>query len=177
MVHAGGIDVKNWFIGVLVYLGAALNAYAQESLWRLQTSDDRTVTATIAMDHPTSGATIVTLLNVGFSPKTKCQAEVGIAMLKGSSYGNPVGRMSPPRTEPVSLMVDQTRVATPAPFLVKYDNGLEAVFPADQRIIQALIAGITATVQIVSGTPKFEFPIAGAGAIIAKAQRQCMSNQ
>jgi hypothetical protein len=85
--------------------------------------------------------------------------------------------MSPPHTEPVSLVVDQNPVATPAPVLVKYDNGVEAVFAASRQIVQALVAGTTATVQIVPGTPRFEFPIAGAGAALDAARRQCMSIQ
>jgi len=98
-------------------------------------------------------------------------------MLKGAYYGNPIGKILPTQTEPVKLIVDEAKVATPAPFLVKYDNGLEAVFPADVRIIRALAIGTMATIQIVSGTPKFEFPIAGADVAIAQAQRECISNR
>lgn len=156
---------------------ASVSAHAQKGLWAIRVSDDGTVVASIAMDHPgASGTTITTLMNVGFGPKGGCQPEIGFAILKGEGYGKIVGKMSPPRTEPVSLKVDQKSVPTQAPFLVKYGNGLEAVFPADRQVVEALAAGTTATVQIVSGTPKFEFPISGAGAAMAEARRLCLSN-
>ncbi|MGH7100196.1 MAG: hypothetical protein ACREE4_21475 [Stellaceae bacterium] len=162
----------------LAYLVMMANVSAQtkKSLWTVQASDDGTIVASIAMDHPgASGTTIVSLMNVGFGPRGGCQPEVGIAMLKGDGYGKPVGKISPPHTEPVNLMVDQKPVLTQAPFLVKYDNGLEVVFPASRQVLQALAAGITASVQIVSGTPKFEFPIAGAADAIADARKRCIS--
>jgi hypothetical protein len=150
---------------------ASVSAHAQKGLWTIQVSDDGTVVASIAMDHPgESGTTIVTLMNVGFGPKGGCQPEIGIAVLKGSGYGKPVGKMSPPYTEPVNLTVDQKPVSTQAPFLVKYDNGLEAVFPADRQVVEALASGTTATVQIASGTPRFEFPITGAAGAITKPE-------
>lgn len=156
---------------------ASVSARAQKSLWDIQVSDDGTVVASIAMDHPgASGTAIVTLINVGFGPKGGCQPEIGIAMLKGEGYGKPIGKISPPHTEPVKLTVDQKPVPTQAPFLVKYDNGLEVVFPADRQVLDALATGTTATVQIVSGTPRFEFPITGAGNAIAEARKRCMSS-
>lgn len=151
---------------------------AQQSPWRVSTSDDGTVLAALAMDHPeVLGATILTVMTIGFEPQAGCHAEVGVAVLKGREFGSPVGRISPPRTEPVSLTVDGSLIPTPAPFLVKYDNGWEAIFLADRKIFQALITGRTATVQIVSGTPKFEFPIAGAAVAVSAAQQQCMSSR
>jgi hypothetical protein len=155
---------------------AGASARAQKGFWTIQVSDDGTIVAGIAMDHPgASGTTVVTLMNVGFGPKSGCQPEIGIAMLKGDGYGTPVGKISPPHTEPVNLTVDQQRVSTQAPFLVKYDNGLEVVFAADQKVLGALAAGTTATVQIVPGTPRFEFPITGAGGAIAEARKRCLS--
>lgn len=98
------------------------------------------------MRHTTaSGPEVFSLLNIGFGPKDDCKAEVGIALLKGREYGAPVGRISPPRTEPVSLSVDDHLIPTPAPNLIKYDNGLEVVFLADGSVFQALISGTTAT--------------------------------
>jgi hypothetical protein len=69
--------------------------------------------------------------------------------------------------------VDKTPITTPAPFIVKYDNGLEAVFAISQPIMQALTNGTTATAQLVPGTPKLEFPIYGARAAFDKALRDC----
>jgi hypothetical protein len=59
--------------------------------------------------------------------------------------------------------------------IIKYGNGLEAMFLADGYVFQALTGGPTATIQIVSGTPRFEFPLARAAAAAAEAQRQCTS--
>ena len=70
-------------------------------------------------------------------------------------------------------VVDGVQVSTPAPILVKYDNGFEAVFPADTLIMQALSSGTVARIRLLTGTPMFEFSISGARAAIAQAQRQC----
>lgn len=164
-------------VGLMCALSASPVAHAQGNLWRIGTSDDRTVIATVAMDHTGSGGTIVTMLNVGFNAQRGCRAELGFAMLKSATYGDAVGKQSPPRTEPIVLMVDGVRVVTPAPTLVKYDNGFEAVFAADTIIVQALSAGTIATVRILSGTPTFEVPISGAGAAITQAQRQCAATR
>jgi hypothetical protein len=94
-------------------------------------------------------------------------------MLRGGGYGNPVDRLSPPYTHPVDLAVDERPMATPAPYVAKYDNGVEVMFQADERLMETLAGGTTATVQVVSGTPIFEFPIAGAGEVIAAARRGC----
>jgi len=170
--------VKYKLIGTFACLLTAFGAHARQSSWTVQASDDGTVVARVAMDHRgTTGTTIMTVLNVGYGRKNGCQPEFGIAMLKGSGYGSPVGKISPPSTEPITLVVDESRVPTPAPFLVKYDNGIEAVFAASPEIVQALVAGTTATVQIVSGTPTFEFPLTGAGAALDAARRQCMSSE
>lgn len=116
-------------------------------------------------------------MNVGFAPKDGCQAELGIAMLKGNGYGTPVGRLSPPHTEPISFAVDKIPITTPAPFVVKYDNGLEAVFSADQSIMQAIANGTTATAQLVPGTPRVEFPISGARTAFDEALHECQLNR
>ena len=172
--------MKHRVIGALACLAVMCGtpASAQGSLWGVQTSDDGTVVASIVTDHPTAtGTMVVSMLNIGFGPTRGCQPEIGIALLKGSGYGNPIGKMPPAQTEPVNLVVDQRLVSTPAPFLVKYDNGLEAIFPADAQILQSLAIGTTATVQIVSGTPRFDFPITGAGDAIANARRECLSSR
>ena len=148
-------------------------AYAQDTLWKVQRSDDGTVVTTLALDHAIATGTLVSLMNVGFAPKNGCQPELGIALLKGNGYGTPVGRISPPHTEPVSLVVDNIPITTPAPFVVKYDNGLEAVFAASQSIMQSIANGTTATAQLVPGTPRVEFPISGARTAFAEALHEC----
>ena len=145
--------MKSWIFGLMCALSTDSTAHAQENLWKIQTSDDRTVVATVAMDHAGVGGTIVTLLNIGFNAKRGCRAELGFAILKSGIYGEVVGKQSPPRTQPIMLMVDGARVVTPAPILVKYDNGWEAVSAADSTIVQSLSTGTTATVRILSGTP------------------------
>jgi hypothetical protein len=148
-------------------------AYAQDSLWKVQRSDDGTVLATVAIDHAIATGTLISLMNVGFAPKGGCQPELGIAMLKGNGYGTPVGRLSPPHTEPISFAVDKTPITTPAPFVVKYNNGLEAVFSANQSIMQAIANGTMATAQLVPGTPRVEFPISGARTAFDEALHEC----
>jgi len=75
---------------------------------KIQTKDG--FEATIAMDHPTKlGTMIATLLNVGSNPKRNCQAEVGIAMLKGAHYGNPIGKILPMQAALVKLIVDEAK--------------------------------------------------------------------
>jgi hypothetical protein len=44
-------------------------------------------------------------------------------------------------------------------------------------VFQALTTGMTATIQIVSDTPRFEFPLNGAGNAATEALRQCVSSQ
>ena len=155
----------------LVWSTAAL---AQSSAWQVQRSDDGSVVASLGMEYPSSqGVTILGLLNVGFGARDRCQPEIGVALLKGRHYGSAVGRISPPRTEPISLVINGVEIPTPAPFLVKYDNGLEVLFPGDPRILEALLGGSTAVVQIVPGTPQLTFPIAGGGEAIAEADREC----
>jgi hypothetical protein len=164
-----------WSSGLLIAMWAGSVAHAQVNIWQVGISDDGTVTATAASDHTGSVGTVVTMLNVGFNRKRGCRAELGFAVLKGATYGEPVGKQSPPRTEPIMLAVDGVQVSTPAPILVKYDNGFEAVFPADTLIVQALSSGTIARVRLVTGTPTFEFSISGARAAITQAQRQCAS--
>src|ERR1700676_2150039 len=94
-----------------VIYSAAVGADAQESLWKVQKNDEGTVVATVAMDHPEVSGSIVTLLNVGFGTRNGCRAEVGIAILKGGSYGSTLGKLSPPKTEPISLSVDEIKVS------------------------------------------------------------------
>lgn len=161
---------------LVLLLATAGIAHSQSEQWKVQTADDETTVATIATDHlGRSGRTIVTLLNVGFAPNRECQPEIGIAMLEGSGYGKIIGKISPPRTEPIQLTVDDKLIATQQPFLVKYDNGLEVMFPADAALLGALTAGTTAIVQLVSGTPKFEFTLTGAGEAFAAARKRCIS--
>jgi hypothetical protein len=164
------------FCITLIAAAPAAGAQAHNDLWRIETSDDGTVVANLAMDHPrASGTVIITVMNIGFGPKDGCQPEVGVAVLKGSGYGNSVGKVSPAQTEPMSLWVDGELIPTPAPFLVKYDNGLEAVFSAGQRVVRALTAGTTASVQIVPGTPRLVFPLAGAGRASSQALNECIA--
>jgi hypothetical protein len=160
----------------MLMIGSA--ACAQGTPWRIQNSDDETVTATVATAQTgRAGDLISTLLTLGFNKKTQCrQMEFGIAALQGSGYGEPIGKISPPRTEPISLDVDGRSIDTPLPFLVKYDNGYEAVFAATDEVTEAIMYGKVAIIQIVSGTPRFEFPISGAGVAIAEAQRKCLSS-
>jgi hypothetical protein len=148
-------------------------AYGQDTLWKVQRSDDGTVVATVAIDHAIATGTLISLMNVGFDPKHGCQPKLGIAMLKGNGYGTPLGRLSPPHTEPISFSVDKVLISTPAPFVVKYDNGLEAVFSANQSIMQAIGNGTTASAQLVPGTPRVEFPISGAGSAFDEALHEC----
>lgn len=148
-------------------------AYAQSAPWQIQITDDQTVVASLAMDHPTSSGKVVTLLNIGFGTRNRCRAEIGIAMLRDGGYGDTVGKVSPPNTEPVSLTIDQITIRTPAPFFVKYQNGFEVLFPADQSMIDMLSNGSVAITQIVSDTPKLEFPLAGGRAAIAEAKQRC----
>jgi hypothetical protein len=151
-------------------------AVAQSSAWQVQRSDDGTVVASVGVDYPGGqGVTILGLLNVGFGTRDGCQPEIAVALLKGAHYGSAVGRISPPRTEPMSLVIDGMSVATPAPYLVKYDNGLEVLFPGDQRTVDALASGSTAVVQIVPGSPRLMFPIAGASDDMEEAQRECQA--
>ena len=147
--------------------------YAQDTLWRVQRSDDGTIVAIVALDHATATGTLASLMNVGFAPKNGCQPELGIAMLKGNGYGTPVGRISPPHTKPISLSVDKIPITTPAPFVVKYDNGLETVFAANESIMEAIANGTTATAQLVPDTPRLEFPISGARTAFNEALHEC----
>jgi hypothetical protein len=92
------------FCITLIAAAPAAGAQAHNDLWRIETSDDGTVVANLAMDHPrASGTVIITVMNIGFGPKDGCQPEVGVAVLKGSGYGNSVGKVSPAQTEPMSL--------------------------------------------------------------------------
>lgn len=168
-----------WVVPALVAAVAALShAWAQTATWQVHKADDGTFLATMPIDHPTTtGAIILTSLNIGFGRKNGCQPELGVAMLKGTGFGSPVGRVSPPRTEPITLLVDRSHVSTPAPFLMKYDNGLEVVLPVPQDTLETLAAGKTATVQIVTGTPRLEFPLAGIRAAMTEALRQCKATR
>ena len=170
-------SARPWVLGLTCVFLAGPIAHAQGNLWQVQTSNDKTVTATVTAEQVGSGGTIMTLLNVGFNAQRGCRAELGFAMLKGAAYGETVGKQSPPRTEPIVLMVDDVRVVTPAPTLIKYSNGWEAVSAADTTIVQAISAGTKATVRILSGTPTFELSISGAGAAIMQAQRQCAATR
>lgn len=74
------------------------------------------VVASVARDHfGASGTMVMALINIGFGPKSgAARLRLDFAVLKGSGYGNPVGMISPPNTEPVSLVVDQKPISTPA---------------------------------------------------------------
>lgn len=169
--------MKIYVLAMMFLLPVSSFAYARESLWQIHTGDDGTVVATIAIDQTGSLGTIMTLLNVGFSVQRNCRAELGFAMLKGPAYGEAIGKQSPPSTHAISLTVDGALIITPAPTLVKYDNGWEAVSATDTTMMRALSLGTIATVRMLSGTPTFEFPISGAGAAIALAHRKCVAAQ
>lgn len=168
--------IRLWVFGLACALSVGV-AHAQANFWQVQTSDDGTVIATAGATQTGSDGTIVTLLNIGFNGQRGCRAELGFAVLKGTTYGKAIGKQSPPRTEPILLMVDGARVATPAPTLVKYDNGWEAVSAAAGTILEAISAGTTASVRILPGTPLFQLPISGAGAAITQAQRECANSR
>ena len=161
--------------GVMIAVGAGSVIHAQINVWHVSTSDDGTVIASAASDRAGDVGTVVTMLNVGFNGKRGCRAELGFAVLKGATYGEPVGKRSPPRTEPIMLEVDGVQLPTPAPTVVQYDNGFEAVFSANTTIVQALSLGSIAKARLLSGAPIFEFSLSGARAAIAQAQRQCGS--
>ena len=146
---------------------------AQVDTWQIRTNADGTVIASAASDHAVDVGTVVTILSVGFNVKRGCRAELGFAVLSSANYGEPIGKQSPPRSEPIIFEVDGVQLPTPVPTLLKYDNGLEAVFSANVTILQALSLGTVAKVRLFSGTPTFEFSISGAGTAIAQAQRQC----
>ncbi len=169
----------NRSIGMIAACMAATGsaAVAQESAWRVSMSDDGTVVASVSMMHTgMNGETLSTVLNVGFDRKTQCKTvEFGVAALRGSGYGDPIGRLSPPRTEPIDLDVDGRSVETPLPYLVKYDNGFEAIFVAGPDVIHSISTGRVAIAQIVPGSPRFEFPIYGGSDAISEAQQRCMS--
>jgi hypothetical protein len=162
---------------ILAFTLSAATLHAQESQWQIQTSGDGTILATIATDHPTATGTFMTVLSVGFGKGDGCIAELGLAILKGNGYGRPIGKTVPSQNEPMELMIDQVPLVTPAPFVVVYSNGAEALFAADQSIVQALLKGAIADVRIIPGTPTFEFSISGASAAIDEAHRRCVASE
>jgi hypothetical protein len=151
-------------------------AQADPTFWKVQTSADRTVVASLILQHPNSqGKERVTVLNIGFGPGGGCAPEVGMAVLKGDGYGNPVSKILPSQTKPIDFMIDDRSFSTPAPFIVEYDNGFEALFPANSAILAALSTGTIAVIQLTPSTPRFEFPISGAGDAISDAHGKCMA--
>ena len=117
-------------------------AYAQSSPWQVQVSDTGDVVASSNQSMTVSnGRTLNGLLNIGFGSKGGCLPELGVAVLTGDGYGKPVGKYSPPNTTSIRLTVDSTPVATDAPYVVRYENGFEAIVRIDTRIVQTLTSG------------------------------------
>lgn len=153
-----------------------IGAHAENASWGIQKTNNDTIVAYSAHDHQGPNGPLIVLLNVGFDPSDGCQSEIGVAILAGkAAYGKPVGKVTPANTVPIDLKVDGKPVATPAPLVIKYDNGWEMIFKSTPQILRVLENGTAVVVQLVPDSPKFGFPISGARDAFARGLTICRS--
>jgi hypothetical protein len=159
----------------LVWLGSIHRTDAA-SPWIVQTDDDGAMVASLMLDHINqNNPNIIAVFNVGFAAKTHCQGEIGTALLSGAGYGQPVGRVDPSKTDIMVMRVDSNSEWAVHPFIVKYQNGWEALFNATDVLLAQLQLGSVAYSRIVPDSPTIEFPLAGAASAIDEARTTCLA--
>lgn len=144
--------------------------------WTVETDGDGATVASLTLDHVNQGnLNMLAVFNVGFAAKTHCHGEIGTALLSGAGYGRPVGRVDPSKTDVMAVRVDSNSEWAVHPFIVKYQNGWEALFNAPDPLLAQLQSGSTAYSRIAPNTPTIEFPLAGAASAIDEARTTCLA--
>jgi hypothetical protein len=145
------------------------------SPWVVDTSDDGTVIASLTLDHVShKDPNVIAVLTVGFGRKNVCHAEIGTALLS-NGYGHPIRRVDASKTDLMVMRIDSNSEWQVHPFLMKYDNGWEALFNATDALLAQLRSGSLAYSRIIPEAPTIEFPLAGADSAIGEAQATCLS--
>jgi hypothetical protein len=156
--------------------GLAPYAALAASPWVVNTSDDGTLVATLTLDHVSQrNPNIVAVFTIGFGTKNMCHGEIGTALLTGNGYGQPIGRVDASRTDVMRVRVDTNDEWQVHPFLMKYENGWEALFNATDALLAQLRSGSIAYSRITAEAPTIEFPLTGASSAIGEAQTTCHS--
>jgi hypothetical protein len=133
--------VAAFLVGCAVF-GPGLHAAKSASPWTVNTSDDGTVVASLTLDHVSQrNSNMLAVFNVGFGTKTMCRGEIGTALLSGGGYGRPIGSDDPSKTDVMVVRVDANSEWQVHPFLVKYENGWEALFNATDALLAQLQSG------------------------------------
>ena len=162
---------------LLVSVGAlgCGQAVADDSQWQVRTSDQHTYIASIANNFQGAKGTILGILTIETDPAKACSRGLELALLHGSGYGNPLGKISPANTTPLCLEVDGRVIPVGDPYWIKYDNGYSAIAPVGDDVVAAMEGGQTARVMLTPGTAKLEFAIIGADRALDAVDARCRS--
>ena len=158
---------------VSIWMLGCSQAFANGSQWQIKVTDQHTYLTVVVTDFKGVNGTMTGLFNVEADPGKGCIHGVELALLHGDGYGNPLGKVSPPKTTPLYLEVDGRVLPVGDTYWIKYDNGFSALAAVGDEVVDAVRGGTEAIVQMTPGTPKFAFTISGADQAIGTIDNDC----